>query len=67
MGADSGSYGSSGCVTLAGFFELAQMLLPQRQLSTVDFLTGATFGGELDVSVANLIRTLVGRPLAMRW
>lgn len=48
-------------VALAGLFEFAQMLLPQRQLSALDFWAGA-LGAGLGVSLAHLIRTLVGRP-----
>ena len=52
-------------VALAGLFEFAQMLLQQRQLSALDFLAGA-LGAGLGVSLAHLIRTLVGRPPATR-
>ena len=50
---------------LAGMFELAQFLLPQRQFSALDFLAGV-LGAALGVSLAHLIRRMVGRPSGVR-
>ena len=48
-------------LALAGLFEFAQVLLPERQFSAMDFAAGVV-GAALGVSLAHLIRRRIGKP-----
>jgi VanZ family protein len=48
-------------VGFAGLFEIAQLLLPERTFSWMDFLAGGA-GAALGVTLAQIVRAVAGRP-----